>query len=318
MNYDTEDFPPSLPTDIQIEQACDSCRKRKLKCSKELPRCSKCITHNWDCVYSPKTVRSPLTRSYLTNVENKARQLEDIITKLVPNKSIEEIISSMSSNGIYNKKLDNSNSISNSNINSSMNLNLNSISNSNSEYPNYNNNSNNNNTKSSSCNPALSDPLKSQPKLPERYLTDSTDKPVFEWSEFDNNSKNNDNNNENNIANNSDDMDNVNNLISPFSSPKSSFSKSNSASSLNNLNTPASSLQYNSSFTSLDGMGANPSTKSGFLGAGSSTTFLRIMKANELNVSKQEQAKLNIKQNDSNYSDFQSQNNNNNNNNNNN
>ncbi|ODV82479.1 lactose regulatory protein, partial [Suhomyces tanzawaensis NRRL Y-17324] len=54
-----------------IEQACDSCRKRKLKCSKEYPRCSKCIHHSWCCYYSPRTVRSPLTRAHLTQVENK-------------------------------------------------------------------------------------------------------------------------------------------------------------------------------------------------------------------------------------------------------
>ncbi|ODV66066.1 hypothetical protein HYPBUDRAFT_111867, partial [Hyphopichia burtonii NRRL Y-1933] len=54
-----------------IEQACDSCRKRKLRCSKELPRCTKCIQHNWNCSYSPRTVRSPLTRAHLTEVENK-------------------------------------------------------------------------------------------------------------------------------------------------------------------------------------------------------------------------------------------------------
>ncbi|ODQ83035.1 hypothetical protein BABINDRAFT_27391, partial [Babjeviella inositovora NRRL Y-12698] len=50
---------------------CDSCRKRKLKCSKELPKCFKCIQHNWCCSYSPRVVRSPLTRAYLTSVEKK-------------------------------------------------------------------------------------------------------------------------------------------------------------------------------------------------------------------------------------------------------
>ncbi|EGW32695.1 fungal transcriptional regulatory protein, partial [Spathaspora passalidarum NRRL Y-27907] len=54
-----------------IEQACDSCRKRKLKCSKDFPRCTKCTQHNWNCSYSPRTVRSPLTRAHLTEVENK-------------------------------------------------------------------------------------------------------------------------------------------------------------------------------------------------------------------------------------------------------
>lgn len=67
-----------------IEQACDSCRKRKLKCSKESPKCSKCIQHNWCCSYSPRTVRSPLTRAHLTQVENKVKSLENLITYLLP------------------------------------------------------------------------------------------------------------------------------------------------------------------------------------------------------------------------------------------
>lgn len=68
-----------------IEQACDSCRKRKLRCSKELPRCTKCIQHNWNCSYSPRTVRSPLTRAHLTEVENKVNNYEKILEYLLPN-----------------------------------------------------------------------------------------------------------------------------------------------------------------------------------------------------------------------------------------
>ncbi|EDK44151.1 conserved hypothetical protein [Lodderomyces elongisporus NRRL YB-4239] len=67
-----------------IEQACDSCRKRKLKCSKEYPRCSKCIQHKWCCSYSPRTVRSPLTRAHLTEVENKLQKLEDLLAYILP------------------------------------------------------------------------------------------------------------------------------------------------------------------------------------------------------------------------------------------
>ncbi|KGK35486.1 hypothetical protein JL09_g5364, partial [Pichia kudriavzevii] len=77
---------------VNIEQACDSCRKRKLKCSKELPRCSKCIAHKWDCVYSPKTIRSPLTRSHLTQVENELQQIQNVLQYLIPDKSLEDII----------------------------------------------------------------------------------------------------------------------------------------------------------------------------------------------------------------------------------
>lgn len=69
---------------MSIEQACDSCRKRKLKCSKSLPKCLKCQQHNWCCNYSPKTIRSPLTRIHLTQVENKLEELKDIVGWLLP------------------------------------------------------------------------------------------------------------------------------------------------------------------------------------------------------------------------------------------
>lgn len=73
-------------------QACDSCRKRKLKCTKDVPKCTKCATHGWDCVYSPKAVRSPLTRAYLTEVEEKLAKLQSIISKVAPNKSIDDLL----------------------------------------------------------------------------------------------------------------------------------------------------------------------------------------------------------------------------------
>lgn len=74
---------PSDPNS-SIEQACDSCRKRKLKCSKEFPKCLKCIQHNWCCTYSPRTVRSPLTRAHMTEVENKLHRVTNMLRYLLP------------------------------------------------------------------------------------------------------------------------------------------------------------------------------------------------------------------------------------------
>lgn len=80
------DFSDTFAADIAgtIEQACDSCRKRKLKCSKELPKCLKCIQHNWCCSYSPRTVRSPLTRAHLTEVENKLAHVVQMLRYVLP------------------------------------------------------------------------------------------------------------------------------------------------------------------------------------------------------------------------------------------
>lgn len=84
-----------------IEQACDSCRKRKLKCSKQFPRCLKCIQHNWCCTYSPRTVRSPLTRAHLTEVEKKLFHMTNMMRFLLPNVDLDTLAES----GDYQKVL---------------------------------------------------------------------------------------------------------------------------------------------------------------------------------------------------------------------
>ena len=274
---------------VHIEQACDSCRKRKLKCSKELPHCSNCIAHKWECVYSPKTVRSPLTRSYLTSVENKLNHLETLLQILIPDKSTDEIMQSCShlapiqKSGRSHSSISSSNSESYNNSDSGSNASLSKPPSSTNVHAlghsGMNGLTSDNELaklrasiadKIAASRASVSNSLKCQPKLPERYLTDKSDRSVFEWNEFD--------------------SMNEDAIISPFSSPRLTYQNPRSGpSSLISLSTlnvnqhPPTTLPYSSSFTSLDGMGANPASKSGFLGAGSSTTFLRIMKADELN-----------------------------------
>ncbi|EEQ85517.2 transcriptional regulatory protein GAL4 [Blastomyces dermatitidis ER-3] len=76
--------------------ACDECRLRKSKCSKERPTCSLCKQLKKECVYSPKVVRTPLTRQNLTNAEERIRKLEAVISTLLPNVDIEEFLGSSS------------------------------------------------------------------------------------------------------------------------------------------------------------------------------------------------------------------------------
>ncbi|KAK9470703.1 fungal-specific transcription factor domain-containing protein [Dipodascopsis tothii] len=78
----------------EIEQACDSCRHRKLKCTKELPVCAYCRRHNRECVYSPRAVRSPLTRKHLTEVEDRVMRLEAVVSSMWPNIDIDSLLAS--------------------------------------------------------------------------------------------------------------------------------------------------------------------------------------------------------------------------------
>ncbi|CCE79232.1 Piso0_001283 [Millerozyma farinosa CBS 7064] len=78
MSYDVKQ------SNNSFHQACDSCRLRKMKCSKDYPICQKCKEHNWKCVYSPRTIRSPLTRTHLTKVEGRVSSLERLLKKILP------------------------------------------------------------------------------------------------------------------------------------------------------------------------------------------------------------------------------------------
>ncbi|KAH8901530.1 lactose regulatory protein LAC9 [Thozetella sp. PMI_491] len=77
--------------------ACDACRLKKLRCSKDRPSCSACLQNRRQCRYSSHVVRSPLTRAYLTSVERRLHNLESLFTKLLPEVDIEESLASESS-----------------------------------------------------------------------------------------------------------------------------------------------------------------------------------------------------------------------------
>ncbi|KAJ5085857.1 Lactose regulatory protein LAC9 [Penicillium argentinense] len=58
--------------------ACNECRRRKARCSRELPVCAQCLQWRRHCLYE-KPKRSPLTRKYLTEVEESLRITTQII-----------------------------------------------------------------------------------------------------------------------------------------------------------------------------------------------------------------------------------------------
>ncbi|OJJ43461.1 hypothetical protein ASPZODRAFT_74508 [Penicilliopsis zonata CBS 506.65] len=75
--------------------ACDECRLRKSKCSKERPICAQCRQLNKECSYSPKITRSPLTRQHLTCVEDRLRAFETALGRLFPNGDLDATVRSL-------------------------------------------------------------------------------------------------------------------------------------------------------------------------------------------------------------------------------
>ncbi|CCK69821.1 galactose-responsive transcription factor GAL4 KNAG_0D00690 [Huiozyma naganishii CBS 8797] len=74
------------------DQACDLCRIKKLKCSKDKPACRKCAKNGWNCTYSPKAKRSPLTRAHLTEVENELAYFQSLFNTLYPNQQLNDVM----------------------------------------------------------------------------------------------------------------------------------------------------------------------------------------------------------------------------------
>ncbi|KAJ4353537.1 uncharacterized protein N0V89_005267 [Didymosphaeria variabile] len=61
--------------DADRDQACNECRRRKARCDKTLPECGPCKKNRRHCLYERHS-RTPLTRKYLTQVEEQLRRAQ--------------------------------------------------------------------------------------------------------------------------------------------------------------------------------------------------------------------------------------------------
>ncbi|GAA5890430.1 hypothetical protein JCM6882_002918 [Rhodosporidiobolus microsporus] len=68
------------PGGKRAKQACETCRKRKLKCSRDVPACEFCVQHSHDCQYF-KIVRTPLTRKNLDAAEKQINALHELLAR---------------------------------------------------------------------------------------------------------------------------------------------------------------------------------------------------------------------------------------------
>lgn len=69
---------PRAPSEVKASKksafSCETCRRRKLKCAGERPRCSRCVARNDECTYA----LAP-TLSYTTRLENRVHELEKLL-----------------------------------------------------------------------------------------------------------------------------------------------------------------------------------------------------------------------------------------------
>ncbi|VDC00347.1 unnamed protein product [Peniophora sp. CBMAI 1063] len=89
MSSDEEDqygAGPSAPKRRRRVNACDMCRKRKIRCDGKQGRqgkCTNCSDHNWDCTF----IRTPTKKyapGYVEALELKVKKLQSLISRMLP------------------------------------------------------------------------------------------------------------------------------------------------------------------------------------------------------------------------------------------
>lgn len=71
--------------------ACNECKRRRIKCARQLPVCALCLRAKRHCLYeSPQ--RSPLTRRHLTEVEEEVKLVKALFNKYLPQLDIEDLV----------------------------------------------------------------------------------------------------------------------------------------------------------------------------------------------------------------------------------
>ncbi|BGP52268.1 hypothetical protein JCM10450v2_008239 [Rhodotorula kratochvilovae] len=64
----------------RAKYACEQCKRRKLKCTRDVPACTFCSEHHHECIYT-KTLRTPLTRKNLDAAEKRIAELEERLNR---------------------------------------------------------------------------------------------------------------------------------------------------------------------------------------------------------------------------------------------
>ncbi|KAK2808450.1 hypothetical protein FQN50_004658 [Emmonsiellopsis sp. PD_5] len=82
MDHTRYDEPPSDNHELQgkaEERACTSCRKRKLKCSRELPSCTHCLRLETSCVYDHKKNKPGIKTGAVESLSRRVEALENAL-----------------------------------------------------------------------------------------------------------------------------------------------------------------------------------------------------------------------------------------------
>ncbi|KAL4929748.1 transcription factor domain-containing protein [Aspergillus undulatus] len=100
----TPDPDPNADSDIATrtaDQACRECRRRKSKCDRTIPVCRLCGKFARVCTYE-KSSRTPLTRTYLSQVESELARTKALLARFMPGEGHEGDHGHLGSTESYN------------------------------------------------------------------------------------------------------------------------------------------------------------------------------------------------------------------------
>ncbi|KLO15664.1 hypothetical protein SCHPADRAFT_849198 [Schizopora paradoxa] len=110
---------PSMSTDSGLKpmslqrrrvwRACESCRKKKIKCDGNEPLCTQCANAGTQCTWVQTKDRAALSRQYVQELEARLLHMEDVFKQIAPvvealgntpnGASVQAIVSSLQGNG---------------------------------------------------------------------------------------------------------------------------------------------------------------------------------------------------------------------------
>ncbi|KAK9257727.1 fungal-specific transcription factor domain-containing protein [Lipomyces tetrasporus] len=67
------------PRDRRALMACDFCRRRKMKCDNQKPKCQNCEVYNKDCVYVERAKKPRPSNALIDHLEKENRRLQEVL-----------------------------------------------------------------------------------------------------------------------------------------------------------------------------------------------------------------------------------------------
>src|SRR5437764_1289462 len=74
----------------RLTQACDACRKKKVKCSGEKPSCNNCTRLGLHCTYLPSTRKRGPRVGLVESLEKRLQQMEKLLQPLKEQKIVDD------------------------------------------------------------------------------------------------------------------------------------------------------------------------------------------------------------------------------------